>query len=391
MINFDGVDKQAIDERLSAIFDSLKQSRPEKCYGVLDGLSGSVLFFALYYKYSGRDDVFEALNDSLDILFEQLPAVTNPTLCMGSSGICWLLRMLQKENLLDADDIDDALSEVDAYIDRLFDLLFCNDIDYLHGGMGISFYYLFCRPESSRSHIDLFFEKLLSKKQDREDGGCMWITRENDGKQDLDVINLGLSHGMASTIVFLSKYYELTHNPKAKETLYQAIRFYKSNENPPEFKSMFRPWIIPGQEDEYRESRLAWCYGDLGIAAAINYSSRVFEDKELFDYSVSIVDKTTRRFSDTLISEETFCHGSCGASYLYRHFYKLTGKEEYRLAAQHWLDRTMAGIQDLDARLPGNHEDVSPNSVLGGLAGVGLSLLSFASGKDEWGELLLLI
>lgn len=385
------LDKRRIDERLAAIFDILKQPHPERRYGVLDGLSGTALFLALYYRYSGKQEVLDALNDKLDILFEQLPSIPNPTLCMGSAGVCWLLRKLHGDGLIEADDVDDALSGVDTYIDKMFDLYFCNDLDFLHGGLGIAAYYLFCRSKSSLSRADLFFEKLLLKKRDLEDGSCMWVTRVNDGKRDLDVINLGLSHGMAATVVFLSKYYDLTHNAKAKEVLYQVIRFYKANQNPPEYKSMFRPWIEPEKPDVFIDSRLAWCYGDLGIAAAINYAGRVFEDKDLRDYSLAIVDKTTERFAESRITEETFCHGSSGVSYLYRHFYQVTGKEEYRLAAQYWLERTMPGIEDLNSKLPKNHESVSPSSVLGGLAGVGLSLLSFASGKDEWGELLLVI
>ena len=65
-----------------------------------------------------------------------------PTICGGYAGICWLFRYLYKEKLVESNNINEVLDGLEKYITKTFYNYYINDTDFLHGGLGIAFYFL---------------------------------------------------------------------------------------------------------------------------------------------------------------------------------------------------------------------------------------------------------
>lgn len=79
-----------------------------------------------------------------------------------------------------------------------------NDYDYLHGSIGIALYFLEkCTKNIIELYIENFVKQLISNSISTGEGKIAW--KSYSPKNKSDEFNLGLSHGIPSIIVFLSK------------------------------------------------------------------------------------------------------------------------------------------------------------------------------------------
>lgn len=384
-----------VEYSIRRIYIYLREQKNYDGYGVLNGLSSVILFFAEMYRFYGKEEILDDLNDKIEILLSHINAEMGPTLCSGQAGICWLLRYLVSKEIIDCDDIDEILNEIDNYVYYLFLHSFIDDVDYLHGGLGIAYYYLLANNKHSASVGKMFLNKLIETKIDFDDGSCAWTTQVKDSRKDryVTVANFSLSHGMAAVIVFLAKYYELTSDIEAARLIKQTFLFFQNNVNPDNFSSVYSNWIDFEAPNERCESRLAWCYGDLGITLALRYAGTVLKDSVILNFSEYIAKKTTHRFSVSQIIDVTFCHGSSGVFFMYNYLYQKLGDQLYHESARFWLNETLNRVNSINFE----NEKFDTNqlnnidTLLTGLPGVGLALLSFID-KDcaSWSEILLL-
>lgn len=196
-----------VEKSINNIYIYLREQKNYDSYGVLYGLSSVILFFAEMYRHYRKAEILNDLNEKIEILLSHINEEIGPTLCSGQAGICWLLRYLDSNEIIDCDDIDDILNDIDKYVYYLFVHSFINDVDYLHGGLGIAYYYLLANNKHSASVGKIFLNKLIETKINFDDGSCAWKTQVKDSRKDkyVTVANFSLSHGMAAIIVFLAK------------------------------------------------------------------------------------------------------------------------------------------------------------------------------------------
>lgn len=392
-INESYIDKKTLVNKINDIYNVVKKYKSSTAWGVLDGFSGIILFLAVYYKFTHDDKVLNVLYEKIEILNAHIQDVKIPTLCGGYSGICWLYRYLEKEQLIESEDINDSLDDLEKYICSFYSTYLKNDCDFLHGGLGIAIYFSLVESKYCSFIMDSFLQQLDAKKIVKEPGQCAWETKLLTKGNWKDVINFSLSHGMAPIFCFLSNVYNRTRNVLAKQLLQQLFKYYKENINREDFSSMYPSWISQNPAESFLDSRVAWCYGDLGIAEAINYAGVKLRDEELINYSFNVAYKTIGRIADSMIKDEIFCHGSAGASFMYNQFYKKTKNKDFRDASLYWLNFTMERSRksNYNAGFPLEEKEYNPVSVLDGLPGIGLSLLSeLTDGTDNWSEILLL-
>ena len=141
------------------------------------------------------------------------------------------------------------------------------NFDYLHGALGFGIYFL-SRIQKNRK-VENYLIELVNEleKESKIDikNSLRWpplkMTKDTKGV----ISNLSLSHGMASIIVFLSKVYNQNIlKEKNYKLLDGAITYILSNHlDSSIFYSCFPSMIVESEKSS--NSRLAWCYGDLGI------------------------------------------------------------------------------------------------------------------------------
>lgn len=240
---------------------------------------------------------------------------------------------------------------------------------------------------------------IKSAKQDAN--GIKWISNMHKKSTDsqIKVYNLSLSHGMSSTISFLS---ELALIKKFRKDcihlLKKSTNYILSYELPKSSKSLFPNRILEdGSADQ--NSRLAWCYGDFGIGLALLKASKVLKDEELREKALFILEHTTCRKvkKDTFVIDAAICHGAFGNAQIYTFLYNETKNELYKESARYWIQYGMnmsvhddgyAGFKQWE----GNSEEWSPKtSLLEGIAGIGLSIIDYLSEEpNTWDKCILL-
>jgi len=166
-----------------------------------------------------------------------------------------------------------------------------------------------------------------------------------------------------------------------------------------DYLSVFPPYVIPGETPA--DSRLAWCYGDLGIGAAL-YQAGVLADNPKWKAEALKVLKHSASRRDLEVNsvfDASVCHGAAGVAHIFNRMFQYTREEEFKDATLYWLKQTMdfalfddgiAGFKVWHGR-EADGKWVNDLNMLSGVAGVGLVLLSAVSDIEPgWDQCLLL-
>lgn len=403
------MNKEFLEGKLKEI-DAIIRSKysEESQIGVLAGLSGISLFQFYYSKYLDIDDNadigVEILTKSIDMINE---GYNYPTFCTGIAGAGWVLDHLEQEEFMDADN-DELLPELDQYIRTFMVADMKNgNYDFLHGAIGYAFYFL-NRYRNTKSEelkdkyktILLEFIDLLEELgENYEEGKYRWISELSIETKEKGY-NLSLSHGMSSIIGILTKMHVYDDFKDKTETMLKgAINYILSFQNK-DFNaySLFPSWIDGKEADS--KSRLAWCYGDLGIAIRFWYASKTLGDKALGENAIEIIKHGARRVTQEnhLVKDAGVCHGSYGNAQMFLRMYKETGVQEFKDATDFWIDHGIKSAIHDDGGYAGYKQwkgadgEWTPEiSLLEGIAGIGLSILDYlADYNATWDECLMI-
>ncbi|NER12568.1 hypothetical protein GWK08_03880 [Leptobacterium flavescens] len=399
--------KKELEEKLNEISGILqKEFKTEKDVGVLAGISGIALFHFYYSKYL---DIDTQADIGINILEEIIERINNgyqfPTFCSGIAGAGWVFEHLLEEDFMDSEN-DELLADLDEYLLSVMSYdMQRGQYDFLHAGVGYAFYFLKRYRNTRSDELKQRYREYLNKMvadleatSQKDENGLKWeaVLDRDTGQRGF---NLSLSHGMSSIIIFLSKLYEFDEFKSSTEPLLKgAIQYIRSKElKGNDLYSLYPSWVT--EENNDRRSRLAWCYGDLGIGLAFWRASAVLKDEELRGKALNILrhGANRRKNEETGIRDAGICHGSYGNAQIFNRIYKETGEETFREATYYWIDHglKMAIYEDGNAgykQWNGMDEDwVNRLSLLEGVAGIGLTIIDYlADFESHWDECLMI-
>jgi lantibiotic modifying enzyme len=148
-----------------------------------------------------------------------------------------------------------------------------------------------------------------------------------------------------------------------------------------------------------RGGRLAWCYGDAGVATALYAAGKALEDKEVRDEGVSLALLAASRFEDAGVSDAPLCHGSLGLMHVFNRLWQETGEDALADSARRWFDHAMkqrrtgepvAGFGSVRVQDEGDLEFEPLAGFLEGAAGCGLALVgAIGTTPPDWDAVLL--
>jgi len=151
-----------------------------------------------------------------------------------------------------------------------------------------------------------------------------------------------------------------------------------------------------------KPTRLAWCYGDLGIAVALLQAARGVREPAWEREAMMIARRCAARPAEQSgVVDCGLCHGAAGVGHLFNRLFQATGDESLRDAARFWFNRTfdmrrpneaIAGFPAWmpDPERPEEKRWVAEPGILEGAAGVALALLAATTGiEPEWDRMLL--
>lgn len=380
--------KRLIDRKLKDLIKDL-DSLDISSFG--SGLFSGTAGLSLFYFYAGRYYRDETLyNTGYDLLEASISNCSGEflTYCDGLAGVNWTVNHLTNYNFIET-DLDHILSDSDELLlISLDDDITSNNIDFLHGAVGKGFYFTERGTKDSIAGAARIIDHLYSSA-DRSISECFFWNSPNYQTNE-DIQDLSLAHGLSSIMMFAVRTYLLNINTaKSLEIINKSVNFLisKSKEN---YISKFPSYA--DNSGKFFESRLAWCYGDLGIAMTIYRVGNALNNKEYIKLSNDIFlhSSTRRDLKNTRISDSLICHGATGVFLIYSRIFYETMDVEMLHTAEFWLQESI-NLPAFDKHLNGTENFDNDIGILLGRSGIGLTYLMYLNGGSlTWDRSLLL-
>ncbi|MCD7931702.1 MAG: hypothetical protein LUH15_10300 [Tannerellaceae bacterium] len=143
------------------------------------------------------------------------------------------------------------------------------------------------------------------------------------------------------------------------------------------------------------KSPLSWCYGDLGLGIAFCQAGTVLRKREWIEEGLKVFQLTSiRSFEEDNVIDAGICHGSAGIAMIFRRMFCETNYKEFREISLFWLNKTLAFAHFEDGlagyKTFSNNKWSCDCSLLTGISGIGLVLLSYLENEQKWDEMFLL-
>jgi len=372
---------------------------------LFSGNLGLVIYHMNYYTIfndsSSKDRSLNLLQDILYRVEEGTSTLSNYTLSYGLSGLGIVINQLISEQFIDDGDID--LGNLDELIyEWIIDRIKNNDSEFMHGAFG-AIRYLSTNSKNTTISTLKFEElvKLLMSKSITSDHEGVYFDLFNKfiPEYPKNTINLSLSHGLSGILVILLDLIDKGLIGEAYKNLaYDIAKYLNGKIEDVNFEKKIychADSVVSPDIKGRRNTRLAWCYGDLNQVLAFLRMGQTFQDQYYLSLSHKIGLTTTYRkdFEQTYISDSQFCHGTSGMVEIYRYLYEQTSISEYLDAKNYWLNKTVEYIEtELDSGY--YTEKKRTAELLEGLIGVALVLLSeVGKSQDQklsWNNIFLL-
>ena len=388
--------KQKVDSIAECIFAKI-QKQEEKFFGLYNGEFGILLFLFYYSRYSKNKThilLTEKYAERLLELFIEKEKMH--TFCSGFSGILYLFEFLRENDIIDL-DISGIQQILEKYIvARMRQDIKQQNFDFMHGAIGVGLYFL--KRKTNPEYIHELVEFLYSIAEKDNDNHIFKWKSVIDDEKNLSGYNISLSHGMSSIIIFLSRVIlNGIKDEKVFEVLSCTVSYILAQQiDFMQYGSCFPIYSLESS-DNVLKSRLAWCYGDLGIGMSLLQAGKAIDNKEWKEKGLEILLKSTKRrsYQDSFVVEAGICHGSAGIELIFRRMYLEMGLDEFNDASKYWITKTLdfSQFEDGLAGYKTLFKDtwICEYSLLAGISGIGLVLLSYLENStQDWDEMLLL-
>ena len=397
----------AVNEIAAALAIHLKdeQQRPNPDVFLGTGVAGIALFFAyLQAIRGGRGDgsiAAECLGMATEAMATQ---PMRPSFFAGFTGISWAAQHIANLQANSSEDLGDEIDlALQAYLGHS---PWRDHYDLVSGLVGMGIYCL----ERGNSPTAIRCLELIATRLDElaEHSGSevRWFTgphllspaRREMSKEGY--YDLGVAHGVAGIIPLLAKLYRSGIERKRVSGLLEgAVNWLLRQRLDSGANSSFGACVVSGYP--VTGCRLAWCYGDAGIAVALLLAAHCTGNEKWENEALAIARKAAMRDRESCgVVDAFFCHGACGLAHIFNRFYQATGEQIFAEAARSWIQETLRfrepgrGPAGFTQAPMGNQEEKRPQiefEIVNGIAGVGLNLLAAASDLDpNWDRMFML-
>ena len=328
-----------------------------------------------------------------------------PSLYGGISGVAFAIAHIEGGSPNAAEE--NSYEAIDHLLGKYLDQSpWGGKYDLIGGVVGLGVYALERLPHPRAVEIiERVIGHLAEIAERRGDGGITWFTVPEllvPWQRELcpqGYYNLGVAHGVPGVIALLGEACAAgVARDKARPLLDGAVAWLLSQKLTNDAKSSFPSWAAPGIKQD--SSRLAWCYGDLGLAAALLCAARCVGQSIWEGEALEIARQAAERPADQSgVIDGGLCHGAAGVGHLFNRMFQASGNARLREAAAFWFDRALemrrpgqgvAGFSAFSPELPSEDRWVTEPGVLRGAAGIALALLAAATDAEPaWDRMLL--
>ncbi len=369
------------------------------------GEAGIALFLAQLAHARADDQLAQAARRRCGRMIAGVPrARFHPGLFSGLLGVAWTLGQIA-EHLI---ELDCCHEDSVAVIDRALVRILRRERQPWHydlsGGLaGVGVYVLERLPRPVARECATRVGEHLGRASVLHPSGRTWRTPpalmpDADRGTGAGCFNLGMAHGIPAVLALLAAIAGGEADAGGmRQLLAEGVGWLLAQELPPAAASRFPALAGCGAGAE--SSPLAWCQGDLGLAAALLAIGRRLAHEGWERAAVRIALAAAGRQPDPAHRGELgLCHGAAGLAHLFNRLYQATGEPRLAEAANRWFARLLAALDErwtagttawrMEQR---KHPKLRwQRGFLDGDAGTGLALLAAVSPQEpRWDRVLL--
>jgi lantibiotic modifying enzyme len=376
------------------------------------GSAGIALFYSYLSLISNANPLFadEAdrfLSHACDALEE---VSMDGGLYRGLSGIAWTVQHLQ--DFFYENETDDPETDPNIDIDRLLLDHWSKPekFDLWEGCVGLGVYALERYPRhDSKILLELLVEQLDRLATD-SDKGISWFTSARTLPQRVQstypngFYALGIAHGIAGVISFLSRVHALGILPGTTGKLLEGAVSWLLAQKQSGPGLLFPQLVLPPGNTPLTTGTFGWCHGDLGLAAALISAAGHTGEPSWRAHAIEAAHAAAGYLNGSIqkrtYAEAVLCHGTAGLGHLFNRIYQASGIERFREEARQWFKYTLsirkpgngiAGFSKLGMNEDGELVEQYDPGFIQGAAGVGLALLAAATGiEPSWDRVMLI-
>jgi hypothetical protein len=340
-------------------------------------------------------------------LIQAVADVPRPaSLYSGLTGVAWAAAHLRDRlRDLDTEAVNEEIDE--TLLEHLSQSPWPATYDLIDGLVGFGVYALERMSpgaDAARLTAAACLERVidrLAETAERRSDGITWVSRaewvppERREQYPPCHYNLGLAHGVPGVIALLGQACAAgVAVARARPLLDGAVRWLLSQQGPAGFSSLTEP------EPSATPARLAWCYGDPGVAAALLLAARCVDEPSWEEAARAIARRAAERQPEQAgVVDTGLCHGAAGLGHLFNRLFQATGEAWLGEAAQFWFRRTLemrqsergvAGFAAWRLAPDGTPGWAADPGLLTGAAGIALALLAATTPiEPAWDRVLL--
>lgn len=385
-----------VENKVHEIFNIISKRVEINDFSLLSGETGIILFIQQYNSFFKTES---EIVSRLQKCFDLIEGDSNVSLsyCSGVSGFVWLCYYFEKIGLIDKDA--NLVEDIYPYILKSAFLdISIGYYDFLHGAIGKAICLIKKVENNTISEIEKLIE-LIDRNKMKSEAGIFWVQNHN-GKPH---VNFGLSHGIPAMIYFLTECYSKKIKNECCEHLVQeSLKFIRHYKNVSSTTSLYPLLFSINEINPTSNHRLCWCWGDLGVALVFLKAGKVFNNSEWVSEAIDIMHHSSKRndlVTDRIV-DAGLCHGTSGIAHIFNRFYFETDLPEFRKSAEFWFQETLKMAyhkKGLAGFCAGHQVDTGMDTweneygLLEGIAGIGLTLISYLSKEEpSWDECLLI-
>lgn len=327
-----------------------------------------------------------------------LEGETSERLIGGLSGIGWMLGHLV------GDGADPVCTTIDGRLERALDVPeWQREYDLVRGLAGHGVYAVTRLHHDRGRRIAAMVLDHLERMAEPAEVGLRWFTPAEALAADKRLhcpaggYDLGLAHGMAGIAAMLARYLAAGfERDRSARLLAGCISFLLATPSPA--CGRFGAIIARGSESAVG-TRMAWCYGDVGVALALFAAARALDRDDWEREALAVAQLIAARPMDTTgVVDASICHGSAGVAQFFHRLHARYPASGFEVAARAWIDKTielrrpgtpLGGFQ-MATRVDGELVWSDNVSLLAGAPGTALALLAAATDLDpDWDEMLM--
>ncbi len=277
--------------------------------------------------------------------------------------------------------------------------------DLISGLVGIGVYALERLPGSGARKLLQGIVRQLSTKAIPMSREIAWhtppglLTAHQRRETPSGRYDLGVAHGTPGIIAFLGQAFFSGVSRATARRLADSAMEWLSAQVLETDKGRTIPYMT-APEIKPQPARLAWCYGDLGVAASLVEVSRRSRRPAWHRFAIDLaLGCTLREWPESGVRDACLCHGAAGNGHAFNRLYHNTRDSRFRDASRLWFEHALnmrladEGIAGFRFWSAAQHPPqwVAARGLLEGAAGIGLALLAAATPVEpRWDRLLLL-